>query len=401
VIEELKKGVKSKSVAQWLNIFGPLIGLALIFGLFSALKPDSFPTLRNIETIARQTAIVGIAALGMTLVIISGGIDLSAGSVIALSTVAIALILHPSEDPGALLPLAAAMGGVAVGALCGLVNGVTITRLRMVPFIVTLGMLLIVRGAAKGVADEKTVHAPLSWLENLLAAVGNKEPTTAVIMMFFAAALMVWLILCFTGTGRRMVGIEPGGRKIKLLMVEIGLANLERILLLAGCLLAAWISLVVWRLFPPGVLIMLALAALVGLALRYTAFGRHVFAIGSNEQTAMLCGVPVGRVKVMVYALCGAFAGMAGVMQFSRLTVGDPTVAIGLELNVIAAVVIGGGSLSGGEGSVLGSIVGALIMTIISSGCSHLGLPNWVQEIVTGSIIVAAVAVDRLRHGRQ
>ena len=136
----------------------------------------------------------------------------------------------------------------------------------------------------------------------------------------------------------------------------------------------------------------------MALFLRYTRLGRHSFAIGSNEQTARLCGVAVERVKVLVFTLGGVFAGLGGLMQFSRLTKGDPTVAVGLELDVIAAVVIGGGSLSGGEGSILGTIVGALIMTVIASGCTQMGLPNWVQEIITGAIIVAAVAVDRLRH---
>jgi ribose/xylose/arabinose/galactoside ABC-type transport system permease subunit len=133
----------------------------------------------------------------------------------------------------------------------------------------------------------------------------------------------------------------------------------------------------------------------------YTRIGRHLFAIGSNEHTARLCGVSVERVKVIVYMLGGAFAGVAGVLQFSRLTVGDPTVAMGVELDVIAAVVIGGGSLSGGEGSILGSIVGALIMTVIRSGCAQMGLPNWVQEMVTGCIIVLAVAIDRWRQRRR
>ncbi|MCH8217829.1 MAG: ABC transporter permease, partial [Planctomycetes bacterium] len=110
------------------------------------------------------------------------------------------------------------------------------------------------------------------------------------------------------------------------------------------------------------------------------------------------CGVAVDRVKIMIYTLIGAFAGLAGLMQFSRLTVGDPTTALALELDVIAAVVIGGGSLSGGEGSVLGTLAGAFIMTVISSGCEQMGLHNWVQQIVTGSIIVVAVALDRLRH---
>jgi ribose/xylose/arabinose/galactoside ABC-type transport system permease subunit len=151
-------------------------------------------------------------------------------------------------------------------------------------------------------------------------------------------------------------------------------------------------------LVPWGVWLLLLLALAAGGLLRFTRFGRHVFAIGSNELTARLCGVAVERVKLTVYALSAALAGLAGVMQFSRLTVGDPTVASGVELDVIAAVVIGGGSLSGGEGSVLGSLVGALIMTVIRSGCSQMGLPNWVQEIVTGTVIVLAVMLDRWRH---
>jgi ribose/xylose/arabinose/galactoside ABC-type transport system permease subunit len=134
--------------------------------------------------------------------------------------------------------------------------------------------------------------------------------------------------------------------------------------------------------------------------LRYTRLGRHIFAIGSNEQAARLCGVHVAPVKISVYTIAALLAGFAGLMQFSRLTVGDPTVALGLELDVIAAVVIGGGSLSGGEGSVVGALVGAMLMTEIKTGCTHMGVANWVQEILTGVIIVAAVALDRLRHRR-
>jgi ribose/xylose/arabinose/galactoside ABC-type transport system permease subunit len=280
--------------------------------------------------ISRQTTIVGMAALGMTLVIISGGIDLSVGSIVALSTVVIAWLLRY----GGAAPLTAALGGIAAGAFFGLVSGLLITGLRVVPFIVTLGMLLIVRGAAKGIAREQTIAvAPelREWLGELLATLPKERA---------------------------------------------------------------------WMLLPPGVWLWLALAILTALVLRYTRFGRHTFAIGSNEQTARLCGVAAERIKVMVYTLCGAFAGLAGLMQFSRLTKGDCTVAQGLELNVIAAVVIGGGSLSGGEGAVLGTIVGALIMTVIDTGCGQMGLPNWVQEIITGAIIVIAVALDRLRHRR-
>ena len=306
---------------------GPLLGLAGVYAFFALVGPDSFSSVRNLETMARQTTIVGTAALGMTLVIISGGIDLSAGSIIALSTVVVAALLQAGFDP-----LWAALGGIGAGALCGLVNGLLITRLRVVPFIVTLGTLLVVRGTAKGLAHEQKIDAPLTWLIDLLAALRPEEK---------------------------------------------------------------------WMLVPSGVWVMAGMALLVGGMLRYTRLGRHIFAIGSSEQTARLCGVAVERVKATVYALCAGFAGLAGVMQFSRLTVGDPTVAVGLELDVIAAVVIGGGSLAGGEGSILGSLVGALIMTVIRSGCSQMGLPNWVQEMVTGGIIVLAVALDRLRHRRQ
>lgn len=132
--------------------------------------------------------------------------------------------------------------------------------------------------------------------------------------------------------------------------------------------------------------------------LRCTVFGRHLFAIGSNERTARLCGVRVERVKIAVYTISAALAGVAGVMQFAKLSVGDPTVAVGLELDVIAAVIIGGGSLTGGHGTVLGTVLGATIMSVVAIGCSQYGLANWVQQIVTGTIIVLAVALDRWRQ---
>lgn len=310
---------------NWINTLGPLLGLAAIYTLFAVIGPSSFSTTRNLETIARQTAIVGTAAIGMTLVIIAGGIDLSVGSTVALSTVVIALGLQSLHLP----PLMAAICGITVGMICGLIIGLLVTRLKVVPFIITLGMMLIGRGIAKGLAGEQKIDAPISWLNELLATLG------------------------------------PDNR---------------------------------WMIVSPGVWGMIILAILAWIMLRYTRLGRHIYAVGSNEQTARLCGVATNRVKVLVYTISSLITGIAGLFQFSRLTVGDPTVAVGLELDVIAAVVIGGGSLAGGEGSIAGSIIGALIMTTIRSGCSQMGLPNWVQEIVTGAIIVIAVAIDRLRH---
>lgn len=306
---------------------GPILGLIAVFTLFAFIAPESFRSGRNLETIARQTTIVGIGALGMTLVIIMGGIDLSIGSMVAFGTVVIAYTLQ--QFGSAPQPLLSALIAVIVCSIAGLINGLLITRLKVVPFIVTLGMMLLVRGAAKGLSREQKIDAPETWLNNLLSSLAPEQR---------------------------------------------------------------------WMLVPPGVWTLIISAFLVAILLRYTRLGRHTVAVGSNEQTAMLCGILVQRVKIIIYSLCGFFAGVAGVMQFSRLTVGDPTVAVGLELDVIAAVVIGGGSLSGGEGSVLGSIIGALIMSVIRSGCSQMGLPNWVQEIITGGIIIAAVSLDRFRH---
>jgi ribose/xylose/arabinose/galactoside ABC-type transport system permease subunit len=303
---------------------GPLLGLLLVCAVFAWLIGPQFFRPVNLELIARQTAIVCTAALGMTMIIVAAGIDLSVGSIISLSTVVIALLLKRDVSP-----LLAALGGVAGAALCGLANGVLITRLKVVPFIVTLGTMLIVRGAAKGLADERRIEAPATWLNGLLRTV-------------------------------------EAGRGLFL---------------------------------PPGIWILAVLALVVAGLLRYTVFGRHLFAIGSNERTARLCGVRVERVKVAVYTLSAALAGVAGVMQFAKLSVGDPTVAVGLELDVIAAVIIGGGSLTGGNGTVLGTVLGATIMSVVAIGCSQHGLANWVQQIVTGSIIVLAVALDRWRQG--
>jgi ribose/xylose/arabinose/galactoside ABC-type transport system permease subunit len=153
-----------------------------------------------------------------------------------------------------------------------------------------------------------------------------------------------------------------------------------------------------WFGLPSGVWLALALSALLAAVLRWTVFGRYVFALGSNEQTARLCGINVTLVKIVIYSLAGLFVGIAGMYQFARLSVGNPTSGIGLELRVIAAVVIGGGSLSGGQGSVLGTLTGAAIMGVIASGCTQLGLSNPIQDILLGVIIVAAVMLDQLRH---
>jgi ribose transport system permease protein len=299
--------------------FGPLLALLLLYVLFAALAPDTFTGGINLMTMARQTVIVAICAVGMTYVIILGGIDLSIGSAVALTTVVVARALQANYPP-----LLAAGVGLLVPACAGLCNGALVAGLRIPPFIVTLGTMSLLRGAAKGLSGEQKIDA------------------------------------------------DPRG-------------------------LDAWMTPSAHGMFPPGVWIAATVAAAAAVALKYTVFGRHVTAIGSNEQAARLCGVPVARVRLAVYALAGALAGLSGILEYATLTVGDPTDSIGLELEVIAAVVIGGASLSGGQGSIVGAMIGALLMTEIKTGCTHIGLPNWVQEILTGAIIVVAVAIDRFR----
>jgi ribose transport system permease protein len=310
-------------VRRGIELLGPFVALALVVGLFALVLPDQFLSAYNLKTIATQTVIVGVCAIGMTFVIVSGGIDLSVGSAIALSSVVSAVLLR--DGAGA---TSAVLGGVVACGALGALNGLLITRLRSVPFIVTLGSMGVARGLAKYLAGEQKVDAPVHGLSALLA----KTPDPA------------------------------------------------------------------WLLLSPGVWLLLALSALAALVLARTVFGVHALAVGSSEPTARLCGIRVERVKLIIYVLSGLCAGLAGSLQLARLTVGDPTTALGKELDVIAAVVIGGGSLSGGSGSILGSLLGAFLMTSLANGCTLLGVPNYVQEMLVGAIIVAAVAIDQLRQ---
>jgi ribose transport system permease protein len=321
-------GQRKGNLQKALNVLGPFIGLVFVIAIFALIPEVQGRFLRagNLKSVATQSVIVALGALGMTLIIISGGIDLSAASNIALSSVIAAYAINAGAPPVAGLVL-----GVVIGGLVGLFNGALITKLRLVPFIVTLGMMGIARGLAKWIAGNQKIDAPMTWVNELMA----KSPRPA------------------------------------------------------------------WLLMAPGVWIVIILAVVMAVVLRYTVFGRHVFAIGSNESTARLCGIRTNRAKILIYTIAGLFCGLSGVMEFSRLTVGDPTVAVGLELDIIAAVVIGGGSLSGGEGSILGSMIGVMIMSFLRNGCTMMGWPNYIQEIIIGVIIVVAVTLDRLRHRKE
>lgn len=298
----------------------PFLSLAALF-IFLSIASPNFLTPTNLSSVVRQTATINIMALGMTLVIVSGGIDLSVGAILAfagtIGTMAIA--------NGLPIPI-----GILVGLLCGLgwgfLNGLFITALKIPPFIVTLGTLGIVRG----------------------------------VTLIISGGLPV------VGLPREFESLADGS--------------------LAGI---------------PSVLFVLAVCAvLTHVVLHSTKLGRYTYAIGSNKEAAIYAGISVGKYTVAVYAICGMLAGLAGMIEASRLLTGQPTAGQGYELQVIAAVVIGGGSLTGGEGSVIGTLIGAFIMGLLSNGSDLLGVNPYLQQALIGAIIILAVAVDEARKRR-
>ncbi|MCE5327795.1 MAG: ABC transporter permease [Planctomycetaceae bacterium] len=464
---------------------GPLLGLLGVYGLFLLIDVGGkMGTSNQIENIIIQSVIVATASIGMTMVIIAGGIDLSVGSTIALSSVLVSYLIRNgawlswalakvgiSDAPAvraAALWLAPIIG-IGGGAVCGWVIGLLVTRLKVAPFIVTLGAMLIFRGLAKGIADSKPIYPDLQWLGQLLSLSSPTErwsPQASIVLWTCWAIValtvlaggvltvvrfwrmsadwpvrtapmrMMWTVLSAGAVwtvwfwkvlwpgvdlGRTFYDSEILWRLVLALIggglgacaswvawraagrYPVNSGGLRQVLLvlipLVWYLAAAFLGWFTWG-WAAGAWLMLVMALMAGGVLRYTRFGRHVFAVGSNEATARLCGVNVTRVKIKVYMVVGAAAGLAGLMMLSYTTVGDPTAGAGYELDVIAAVVIGGGSLSGGEGSILGTLVGALIVKVISVGADQCGWPKYIKEIVTGAIIVVAVALDRLRHRR-
>ncbi len=313
-------------VRRLLRKAAPFLGLILVTLLFSIPTEtrEYFLSYHNFKIIFTQTVIVAIGALGMTMIIVSGGIDLSVGSTIAFTSVVGALMIQ--HGYGA---TATTLALVGTGAFIGLLNGAAIAGLRMTPFIITLGTLGVVRGSAKWLADNQTVNYDASPI--------NSWMTTA----------------------------NPFDKTL-----------------------------------PAGVWVALGLAVLTSVVLRRTIFGRHLFALGSNETAARFSGVPTVRLKILVYIAAGVFFGLAGLFQLSRLRQGDPTVAVGLELDIIAAVIIGGASLNGGVGTVLGSMIGALIMSVLRNGSQQMGWPTYFQEIIIGLVIIVAVFLDRLRQAK-
>jgi ribose transport system permease protein len=321
------------SMRRALETLGPLLALVVVVGFFAtwdALRPNGgrFSTVRNFQTVSVHATTVGVAALGMTIIIVGGGIDLSAGAAIALSATVMAYFFREGASTGVSI-----LAAIITGVLAGAVNGALVSWLRVVPFIITLGTMTLYQGFARILAGDTPIRAH------------GKVPE--------------WMVL-----------------------LQSPFPNPK------------------WLLVAPGVWITLILALFTAVVLHRTVFGRHVFALGSNESTARLCGISVPLTRLWMYALAGVFVGVAGLFQFSVLEEGDPTAGVGKELRIIAAVVIGGGSLSGGRGSVLGTLCGAVLMAVIDNGCTMLRIADPVQDLIIGGIIISAVTLDQARQRR-
>jgi ribose transport system permease protein len=299
----------------------PFLSFAFLFALLSILSPY-FLTVDNLSSVARQTAVINIIAIGMTLVIISGGIDLSIGSVLAFSGVCGTLLMARGLGivPSTIL-------GTFSGVIWGLINGVIVTQFKVPPFIATLGSMGMARG--------------------LTLLITDGIPVTAL--------------------------PETFGR--------LGDGNLFGII-------------------PVPVAILLGIGLMMSYVLHYTRLGRYAYAMGGNPQAAYLSGINLTAYTLVIYSILGALTGLAGMIEASRLVTGQPTAGEGYELRVIAAVVIGGGSLNGGAGTVLGTTVGAFIMSLLNNGCNLLGISPFVQQILIGAIIILAVAADEFRRRR-
>lgn len=313
--------MKSSWRRSWSSLL-PLLALVLLVLAIGAARP-TFLSVLSLQTMAMQSVFVALPALGMTFVVIAGGIDISIGSVVALTAVLSAYLVRDGASP-----LVATGAAVFFGALFGFGNALLVTSLRVAPFLVTLGTMGIARGLAKWLADDQKIDADPGFLSEFVRAVPSSP----------------------------------------------------------------------YLLFGPSVWLLLVALCCTAVLLRRTVFGLHVVAVGSNAANARLCGVRVERTLLFVYALCGLCAGIVGALQFGELGCGVPTAGAGLELQVIAAVVIGGASLSGGEGSLLGAVLGALLTVVLKAGCTQLGIADHWQDVLIGAVIVAAVALDRWRH---
>lgn len=324
---------KQKDVVQKFAALGSLAALILVFSLTS----NAFFSVSNGMSVALQVTTIAMLGLAATCVIITGGIDLSAGSVLALSGVGAAMLARAG------VPVPVAMGaGVAIGALCGVINGWCVTRLRLPPFIATLGMMLIARGAAL----QLTGARPVSGVGEAFGVLGN-----GTLLRVERAA-----------TGPYPDVVFPG--------------------------------------IPYPVILMVVIAIAIAIMLGRSVFGRHLYAVGSNSEAARLSGVNVGKVTVLAYTLSGVLSGLTGCVLMSRLVTGQPNEGMMYELDAIASSVIGGTSLSGGVGTVSGTMIGAFVIGILRNGLNMNGVSSFVQQIIIGLVILLTVWIDQKRNKR-
>lgn len=312
----------SLSAKQKLLAFSSLVLLLIAFSIAS---PNFFQT-NNLIAIMLATAVNGVLAIGVSFVIITGGIDLSVGTMMTFSAVMAAQFIAIWHFP----VLVGVLGGIMAGMICGFLSGVMVAKLKIPPFIATLGMMMLTKGLSLIIAQSKPIY--------------------------------------FTDA--------PSFFQISMGSVLSFIPNFQ---------------------IPNAVIILFVLAILVSIILTKTAFGRYTFAIGSNEEAVRLSGVNTDRWKIADYAMCGAICGLAGILIASRLNSAQPALGQGYELDAIAAVVIGGTSLAGGEGTILGTIIGAFIMSVLTNGLRILSVPQEWQIVVTGLIIIFAVYIDILR----
>lgn len=320
----LVTGIRTSGAYHKLLAFSGLLALMVVFSLAS----PNFLQTPNILAILQATSVNGVLAIAATLVIITGGIDLSVGTLMTFCAVIAGVVLTYLGMP---LPLGI-LGAILAGAASGLVSGTIVAKLKVPPFIATLGMMLILKGLSLVVSGTKPIY--------------------------------------FNST--------PGFSEISL-----------------GSIVGSIIPSVP---LPNGVLILFVVAIAISFVLSRTALGRYTFALGSNEEAVRLSGVNVDRWKIAVYALSGSICGIAGLLIASRLNSAQPALGQGYELDAIAAVVIGGTSLSGGRGTVLGTLIGALIISVLANGLRILSVAQEWQTVVTGSIIILAVYADILRR---
>lgn len=353
-----------KRNGAWIGFFALVL---IMTALTHVLADTPFLSGRNITNLFRQAAINGVLACGMTYVILTGGIDLSIGSLVAFCGIVVAYtqVFWGWSDLGLTGAIGSLAVGLTLGAALGAVNGFLISWLKIPPFVITLGMMVIVRGAALIVSDGTGI-SPIGEDLKILGE-GYIEGMLCALLLLLSLGYFFWQ------KRKNLIDvIFPG-----LMMIGLAYAFYD------------------YKGFPVPALVLFLFLALSGFILTQTVFGRCVYALGSNEQAAYWAGVPIFKIKFLVYTIMGLLSGLAGAMLTARLNSAVPTAGGLFELDAIAAVVIGGTSLKGGTGSVVGSFVGALTIATLNNGMDMLGVPSFYQMVFKGMIIIAAVSLDK------